>query len=73
MKQIETDHTNGLCVVCIDSSAIYAHLQCGCLTYCEDCMKKVAETKIIHVWNCPRCRTISDNLIRIFNLHIRDE
>jgi hypothetical protein len=73
INQIEINHTNGLCVVCIDSSAIYAHPQCGCLTYCADCMKIVAEKKAIHAWNCPRCRTISDRLIRIYNLYIPDD
>ena len=62
------EHTNGNCVICMDKSAIFAHTNCGCLTYCLDCRNEVKEHKVLSVWKCPRCRTLSNDLLRIYNL-----
>lgn len=69
LNGLNIGHTNGECVVCLDNLAIYAHLECGCLTYCQTCRDLTETYKSLQsVWKCPRCRTLSPKVIRIYNL-----
>jgi uncharacterized coiled-coil DUF342 family protein len=52
----------GVCVICLDHMAIYAHTTCGCLTYCRMCRTTIQN------YRCPICRTVSTGLIKIHNL-----
>jgi len=62
-------HTGGVCVVCIEKAAIFAHETCGCLTYCRECKDLTEQYKPLRsTWKCPRCRSLNENVIRIFNL-----
>lgn len=54
--------SGGVCVICLDSMATYAHNLCGCLTYCRMCRTSIQDYK------CPICRTRSTGLIKIHNL-----
>lgn len=57
-----SESTGGLCVICLDSMAIYAHNSCGCLTYCRMCRTTIQN------YRCPICREQSTGLLKLHNL-----